>query len=114
MFAPDDTIVAVATPPGRGGLGVIRISGARALEIAAGMLECRVLEPRRATFTRVLGAESASAVDEIIATAFPSPRSYTGEHVVEISAHGSPVVLDAILRRALDQGARLARPGEFT
>ena len=76
MFATDDTIVAVATPPGRGGLGVIRISGARALEIAAGMLECRVLEPRRATFTRVLGpGTSASAVDEIVATAFPSPES---------------------------------------
>src|SRR6185436_8358823 len=115
MFAPDDTIVAVATPPGRGGLGVVRISGARAFEIAAAMLACRVLEPRRATFTRVLGAQhAASAVDEVVATAFLSPRSYTGEHVVEISAHGSPVVLDAILRRAIDQGARLARPGEFT
>src|SRR5262245_3883732 len=115
MFAPDDTIVAIATPPGRGGLGVVRISGPRAPEIAAAMLASRALEPRHATFTRVVGTKNgASAVDEIIATSFPSPRSYTGEHVVEISAHGSPVVLDAILRRAIDQGARLARPGEFT
>ena len=115
MFSPDDTIVAIATPPGRGGLGVVRISGPSAAEIAARMLECPQLEPRRATFTRVRGRDgSLRAVDEIIATWFAAPRSYTGEHVVEISAHGSPVVLDAILRGAVDAGARLARPGEFT
>ena len=115
MFSPDDTIVALATPPGRGGLGVVRISGPQANEIAACLLECRYLEPRHATLTRVRGADTRGrVVDEVIATSFPGPRSYTGEHVIELSAHGSPVVLDAILRGALDAGARLARPGEFT
>ena len=115
MFSPDDTIVALATPPGRGGLGVVRISGPQANEIAACLLECRYLEPRHATLTRVRGGDiGGRVVDEVIATSFPGPRSYTGEHVIELSAHGSPVVLDAILRGALAAGARLARPGEFT
>jgi tRNA modification GTPase len=115
MFSADDTIAALATPPGRGGLSVVRISGPEAPQIASRILECRQLEPRRATFTRVRDcASSERAVDEIIATWFPQPKSYTGEHVIELSAHGSPIVVDAILRAVLDAGARLARPGEFT
>jgi len=114
MFSTDDSIVAVATPPGRGGIGVVRISGSASREIAAAMLARREpLEPRHATFTRVI-AQSTSVIDEVIATYFPAPHSYTGEHVVEISAHGSPVVLRAIVGRALEAGARLAEPGEFT
>src|SRR5690349_8548343 len=114
MFSADDTIAALATPPGRGGLSVVRISGPEAPQIASRILECRQLEPRRATFTRVRDcASSERAVDEIIATWFPQPKSYTGEHVIELSAHGSPIVVDAILRALLDAGARLARPGEF-
>jgi tRNA modification GTPase len=118
MFSPDDTIVAIATPSGRGGLGVVRVSGPRACEIAARMLERGdSLSPRHATFTRVRSESSqgpARIVDEVVATWFPSPHSYTGEHVIEISAHGSPVVLQAVMRCALDAGARLAEPGEFT
>ena len=109
MFSPDDTIVAIATPAGRGGIGVVRISGPSASQIAGTVLERDApFEPRVATFTEV------RAVDEVIATYFPAPHSYTGQHVVEISAHGNPVVLDAIVRRVIGAGARLAEPGEFT
>jgi tRNA modification GTPase len=115
MFSHDDTIVAIATAAGRAGLGVVRISGADARAIATRLLECRSLEPRRATFTKVRVAPGESrSVDEIVATWFPAPRSYTGEHVVELSAHGSPVVLEAIVGAVMAAGARLARPGEFT
>jgi len=109
VFSTDDSIVAIATPPGRGGIGIVRISGARSLEIAAQVTgRSQPLEPRRATFTRI------RAIDEVVATYFPAPHSYTGEHVVEISAHGSPVVLRAIVASAIAAGARLAEPGEFT
>jgi len=118
MFSTDDSIVAIATPPGRGGLGVVRISGPSTLAIAGAILECRhPLRTRHATYTRVRRRAEAGAseiLDEVIATYFPAPHSYTGEHVVEISAHGSPVVLRAIVSSALDAGARLAAPGEFT
>ena len=117
MFSPDDTIVAIATPHGRGGLGVVRISGPRAQSIAAAIITRRApLEPRRATFTRIRthDAEPRSTVDTVVVTAFPGPQSYTGQDVVEISAHGSPVVLQTIVRAASDAGARLAEPGEFT
>jgi tRNA modification GTPase len=126
MFATDDTIVAIATPSGRGALGVIRLSGPRASEIAASLLACDTLQPRYATFTRVVrrpgGAERlnasqadpAAAVDEVVATFFRAPHSYTGEDVVEITAHGNPVVLRGIVRSAIEAGARLAEPGEFT
>src|SRR4029450_8974500 len=115
MFSPDDTIVAIATPPRRGGLGVVRISGRLAADIAGQILDCRALIARRATFATLRARDDRSCVrDEIVATFFPGPRSYTGEDVIELSAHGSPVVLDAIVRGANDAGARLARPGEFT
>jgi len=109
MFSTDDSIVAIATPPGRGGIGIVRISGAGSREVAAQIIDrSQPLEPRRATFTRI------RATDEVVATYFPAPHSYTGEHVVEISAHGSPVVLQAIVASAIAAGARLAEPGEFT
>ena len=117
MFSTEDSIVAVATPPGRGGIGVIRISGPSAHAIAGALLESSTpLRARHATHTRVVGhrAETAAALDEVVATYFPTPHSYTGEDVVEISAHGSPVVLNAIVESALAAGARLAAPGEFT
>jgi tRNA modification GTPase len=115
MFATDDTIVAIATPPGRGALGVVRLSGPRALDLAGTLLDrAAALQPRHATFTRVEGETGASALDEVVATFFPAPHSYTGEHVVEITGHGSPVLLQAVLRRAIAAGARLAEPGEFT
>ncbi|HEV3217950.1 MAG TPA: tRNA uridine-5-carboxymethylaminomethyl(34) synthesis GTPase MnmE [Vicinamibacterales bacterium] len=108
MFSTSDTIVAIATPPGRGGIGVVRVSGGDAPRIAAALLELSLpLRPRHATFARVMG-------DQVVATYFPAPHSYTGEHVVEISAHGSPIVLGQIVQDAMHAGARLAEPGEFT
>ena len=109
MFSTSDTIVAIATPPGRGAIGVVRLSGPDAAAIARGLLTRRGdLEPRRATFTRT------KACDQVVVTYFPSPRSYTGEDVIELSGHGSPVVMRAIVQCAAARGARLAEPGEFT
>lgn len=118
MFSTLDTIVAVATPPGRGGLGVIRISGSEAARIAAALAgRKRPLTPRLATFGTVRVGVSAgrnASGDQVVLTYFAAPASYTGEDVVEVSAHGSPVVLNAIVRAAIAAGARLAEPGEFT
>jgi tRNA modification GTPase len=108
MFSTEDTIVAIATPAGRGGIGVVRLSGPSAVEIAGALLGLETpLLPRHATFAR-------TASDQVVATYFPAPHSYTGEHVVEISAHGSPVVLRHIVEQSMQAGARLAEPGEFT
>ena len=108
MFSTDDTIVAIATPNGRGGIGVVRISGPAAAGIAGGLLTLdRPLEPRYAAFARTKG-------DQVVAIYFPTPHSYTGDDVVEISAHGSPVVLRQIVEDVIAAGARLAEPGEFT
>ena len=115
MFATDDSIVAIATPPGRGGIGIVRLSGPSAVDIAAAILEhTHPLRARHATYTRVRTGRTSSVIDEVVVTYFPAPNSYTGEHVVEISAHGSPVVLRAIVASAIAAGARLAAPGEFT
>jgi tRNA modification GTPase len=114
VFSTADTIVAIATPPGRGGLGVVRMSGPAAMRVTAALLgRAAPLEPRRATFARLASAGEMSG-DEVVAVYFPAPRSYTGEDVIEISAHGSPVILNGLLRRAVNEGARLAEPGEFT
>ena len=112
----EDTIVAVATPAGRGGIGVVRLSGSRAREIAANLLQFPhggTWEPWRARLAQFLGRDGA-ALDEVIATFFEKPRSYTSEDMVELACHGAPVVLRHVLERALDGGARLAEPGEFT
>ncbi len=156
----DDTIVAIATPPGRGGIGVVRLAGARALEIAAPMLRLKhALEPGRAVFgelvdswgaaalarekpettdvhariagaveqssanggTKAVGKTGAGApapheqrVDEVVVTYFGKPHSYTTDDIVEVSAHGSPVVLRHIVELCVLAGARIAEPGEFT
>jgi tRNA modification GTPase len=150
VFSATDTIVAIATPPGRGGIGVVRVSGPGAHAIARGLVtHCGPFAPRYATFTIVRPTRPAEApehsderrpkpdgtddepdaisealprssrtsrdaIDHAIVTFFPAPHSYTGDDVVEISAHGSPVVLRAIVAAAVDAGARLAEPGEFT
>ena len=116
MFSTSDTIVAIATPPGRGGIGVIRISGPEAAAIANKLIgRTKPLQPRFATFaTLAIGAWHQPQGDHVVLTHFVAPSSYTGEDVVEVSAHGSPVVLAAILRAAMAAGARLAEPGEFT
>ncbi len=142
----DDTIVAIATPPGRGGIGVVRLAGPEARAIALPMLRLKhELEPGRAVFgelvapldagvgtgARARPAEQSSAaptrvsaphgqvpheqrIDEVVVTYFAKPHSYTTDDIIEISAHGSPVVLRHIVELALSAGARLAEPGEFT
>ena len=116
MFSTSDTIVAVATPPGRGGIGVVRVSGVEARLIAQHLITRGTpLEPRHATLAKVTTDKGAgNALDQVVVTYFPAPASYTGDDVVEISAHGSPVILRSIVSAAIDAGARLAEPGEFT
>jgi len=115
MLRVDDTIVAIATPAGHGGIGVVRLSGAEAPAIASALVGRRLDEPRRATLARVaIGSGHETLHDQVVVTWFAAPHSYTGEHVVELSAHGSPVILRAIVERAAALGARLAEPGEFT
>ena len=115
MFSTADTIVAIATPPGRGALGIVRLSGPDAPRIAAELTDQHTpFEPRQATFARLRPGPGADVGDEVVVTAFPAPKSSTGQDCVEICAHGSPVVLAAILRRAVAAGARLAEPGEFS
>jgi len=107
-----DTIAAVATPPGRGGIGVVRISGVRAPQIAERVIGS-IPPARAATLARFEDA-SGAAIDEGIAVYFPAPHSYTGEAVLELQGHGGPVVMGMLLSACLDAGARLAEPGEFT
>lgn len=116
MFSPDDTIVAIATPPGRGGIGVVRISGPDTFRIAPALVSRdAAFEPRRAVLAHFVDSAKGGAIaDEVVVTCFAGPQSYTGQDVAEISAHGSPIVLRAIVRRTMELGARLARPGEFT
>jgi tRNA modification GTPase len=155
MFSLEDTIVAIATPSGRGGIGVIRLSGPDAHVIAQRLTRrTAAFQPRHATLTTVrttpepIGGASSAAlaerleddsdeaigrgeaerphgaqasarvspdvIDQAVVTYFPAPASYTGDDVVEVSAHGSPVVLNAIVSSAMSHGARLAEPGEFT
>lgn len=110
-FSTEDTIVAIATPAGRGGIGVVRISGPESARIASALTGHESFEPRHATLVRVGGAH---VDDRAVVTFFRSPASYTGEDVVEVSAHGSPVLLNSIVEAAIRAGARLAEPGEFT
>src|SRR6516162_4746663 len=113
----DDTIVAIATPAGRGGIGVVRLSGPEATSIARPMLRLAhadELQPNRAHFGELIEPGTGERIDEVVITFFAKPHSYTTEDVVEISCHGSPVVLRHVVEIALARGARLAEPGEFT
>ena len=115
MLLDEDTIVAVSTPPGRGGIGIVRLSGARAREIAEPLLELkRELAAGRARFARVIDKASGDVLDEAVVTYFAAPHSYTAEDVVEISAHGSPAMMEYLVRECCAGGARLAEAGEFT
>lgn len=113
-----DTIAAISTPPGRGGIGIVRLSGALARPIAEQLVRIRQpLDHARARLADVLddtAEQDAGRIDEAVVTLFAGPNSYTAEDLVEIAAHGSPVVLELLLRRAIGLGARLAEPGEFT
>ena len=114
----NDTIVAISTPPGRGGIGIVRLSGPAARSIAEPLLKLRhPLAPAHARFAKIIdntGEKPGTVLDEAVVTWFPKPHSYTSEDIVEIAAHGSPVLLDHLLRQCLADGARLAEPGEFT
>jgi len=118
MLLPDlsDTIAALATPPGTGAIAVLRLSGPRAVLIADGVFRGKRLE-NQPTHTAHFGrieAENGHTLDEVVATIFRAPKSYTGEDLVEISVHGSPYIQQEVLQLLLRKGARLAQPGEFT
>jgi len=113
----DDTIVAIATPAGRGGIGMVRLSGPEARKIVSPMLRLahgHELEAGRAQFGELIEPVTGERIDEVVATFFAKPHSYTADDVVEISCHGSPVVLRHVVEMAIAAGARLAEPGEFT
>lgn len=112
----EDTIVAIATAPGRGGMGVVRLSGDRAVEIATGLVRLPKLplETQRATLAEFSDPKSGRVLDQVVVTCFRAPHSYTAEDVVEISCHGAPVVLKYLVELCLERGARAAEPGEFT
>jgi len=112
LSLPTDTIVAVATAPGRGGVGVVRISGEAAQRIAEATC-ARVPAPRVATLAQFRDA-AGEVIDEGLVLWFPGPHSYTGEDVLELQGHGGPIVLEALVSRAVELGARRANPGEFT
>ncbi len=107
-----DTIVAIATAPGRGGIGIVRVSGPVAREVAQ-VLAPPLPQPREAELREFHGSDGV-AIDRGLVLYFPAPNSFTGEDVVELHAHGAPVVLDELVAAALAAGARMARPGEFT
>jgi len=107
-----DTIAAVATASGRAGIGIVRVSGPRVLELIPHIIAGE-LTPRRATVTAFRDA-AGEPIDHGLALYFPAPHSYTGEHVLELHGHGGPVVLKLVLDRCIALGARLAEPGEFT
>jgi tRNA modification GTPase len=116
MFS-DDTIAAISTPPGRGGIGIVRLSGPDSLKLTTSIFRPESTEagtPNRAQFGRVADPATDELVDQAILTYFKAPRSYTGEDVVEISCHGSPFILARVLQLVIKRGARIAEPGEFT
>ena len=109
-----DTIVAIATAPGRGGVGVVRLSGENLSDYISGLLGGdRDLKPRYAHYVSFFDA-GGEVLDQGLVLSFPAPNSFTGEHVIELHAHGGPVVLDSLINRCIELGARAARPGEFS
>ena len=112
----DDTVVAIATPSGRGGIGIVRLAGPEARQITAPLLCLKhELAPGKAVFGELVDPGASSAkIDEVVVTYFAKPHSYTTDDIVEISAHGSPIVLRHVVEVCLARGARLAEPGEFT
>jgi len=111
----DDTIVALATPHGIGAIGVIRISGSKAIDIVDSHFRSKNLHQQPSHTLHVgLFRDNGKALDEVVVALFKAPRSYTGEDVVEISCHGSSFILEQVLQSLINSGARIARPGEFT
>ncbi len=127
MSSLDDTICAIATPPGEGGIGIVRVSGSQALLLASKNIRLRSprpweqLQPFRFYFGQFLGRfsnpsdpMSNTVLDEVLVVMMQAPRSYTGEHVVEVHCHGGPAVVEAVCLSMIEAGGRLAEPGEFT
>src|SRR5262245_60994020 len=112
MASPADTIAAIATAHGRAGIGVVRDSGRSLADFGRGL--AGQLPPARRATRAVCREAHGAAIDDGVALYFPAPHSYTGEDVLEFQGHGGPLVLAMLLRRALELGARLAEPGEFT
>ncbi len=110
--ADEDTIAAIATPPGRGGVGIVRISGTNVPAIARTLLG--TLPAPRYAQLHVFTDQYSAQIDSGLALYFPAPHSFTGEHVLELQGHGGPVVMDMLLARVIQLGARMARPGEFS
>ena len=115
-MASEETIVAISTPPGRGGIGVVRLSGERAIEIVCSLIALAKVPPetQRATVGEFRHPASGRALDQVVVTVFRAPHSYTGEDLVEISCHGAPVILAYLVECCLERGARAAESGEFT
>jgi tRNA modification GTPase len=112
MTTGNETIAAIATPPGRGGIGIVRISGKSLDQISEGLIGT-LPEPRHAAYRRFRDA-SGEVIDEGLVLYFPAPSSFTGEEVLELQGHGGPIILDMLMERVLELGARPARPGEFS
>ncbi|OSI35072.1 tRNA uridine-5-carboxymethylaminomethyl(34) synthesis GTPase MnmE [Neisseria dumasiana] len=113
MSAPTPTIAAIATAPGRGGVGVVRISGKNLLPLAQQISGGKTPKPRVALYTDFLDSDG-QAIDNGLLLYFAAPASFTGEDIIELQGHGGPVVMDMLLQRCLQLGARMAEPGEFT
>jgi tRNA modification GTPase len=114
-FDTDESIVAIATPPGRGAIATVRVSGPKAFEVARRQIRCRGKKPSARTARRVRFLDfEGRLLDEVVITFFPGPNSYTGEDLVEVSCHGSPVIAQSIVDTFLRAGVRMAEPGEFT
>ncbi|HXH49707.1 MAG TPA: tRNA uridine-5-carboxymethylaminomethyl(34) synthesis GTPase MnmE [Terriglobia bacterium] len=111
----EDTIVAIATPPGRGGIGVVRLSGEQSIEVASQLVRPAKVPPevQRSTLGKFMDPQTGKVLDEVVLTFYKKPHSYTGEDVVEISCHGSPIILLYLVECCLERGARAAEPGEF-
>src|SRR4051812_5789879 len=111
----DDTIVALATPPGIGAIGVVRLSGQKALSIINEIFPSKnLLEQPSHTLHVGLIKDDQQVLDEAVISVFKGPRSYTGEDIAEISCHGSPFIHQQIIEACIKRGARLAKPGEYT
>jgi tRNA modification GTPase len=115
-YSNDDTIVALSTPPGKGAIAVVRLSGSQALAIINEIFSSTLtgVHNRKAVSGSIQDRESRKAIDECVVIYYQAPRSYTGEDVIEISCHGNPIIIDQIIEQAINGGARVAQPGEFT
>lgn len=109
----EDTIVAITTPPGRGGVGIVRLSGPKSYSIVKKLSNQKEITPRNAYYCKFMGTKS-DLIDQGILLYFKAPNSFTGEDVAELQVHGAPIVLDQLISTCVDLGARIANPGEFS